>query len=146
MKSYIKIIVLAIFIGGLFAFIFYKDIRNDVSDITNSKDIVHIFQIGAYEDMNNAVIKKKEYTSSSLFYDNGLYRVIASVCYNDNTCNLLKNYFDRNNINYYLKKYTVNINFIQELINYEKIINNTTSNETIDKINNKINSIFISYL
>lgn len=145
MKHY-KIILGSILLGGLIAFFFYKDIKDDVIALTNSEDSIYLFQVGVYKNINNANNKLTEYTSNMFFYQNNYYRVISAICYSEDTCNVLKNYFDNKNIKYYLKKYNVNKDFIKSLENNERIINTTTNDEVITIINKKNNTLFINYL
>ena len=145
MKKY-KILLGAILIGCLIAFIFYKDIKKDVIAITNNQDTIYLFQVGVYENINNAYNKLNEYCTNNMFYQDNYYRVISAICYSQDTCNILKNFFNNMKINYYLKKYIVSDDLIKELIINEQIINKTTNKDVINNIINKNNTLFIEYL
>ena len=145
MKTYVKVLIGAVLIGGILAFIFYKDIKNDVMAISNNTDLVNVFQLGVYKNIKNANKKQNEYSESIVIKKDDYYRVIASVCYSNDTCDILKKYFDSLGIKYYLKKYKISNNFIKELKYYETVINNG-SISAIDGINKKINNLFITYL
>ena len=145
MKTYIRVIIGAVIIGGVLAFIFYKDIKKDVMAISNNMELVNVFQLGVYKIKDNADKKQSEYNESIIIKKDDYYRVIASICYSDDTCDNLKKYFDSIGIKYYIKKYKINSNFVKELKYYETVINNG-STSAIDGINKKINNLFISYL
>ena len=145
MKHY-KLIIGSILLGGLMAFFFYKDIKYDVIALTNNEDSIYLFQVGVYNNIDNANNKLNEYSANNMFYQNNYYRVISAICYSEETCNVLKNYFSNKNIKYYLKKYNVSKNLIKSLENNEKIINTTTNDEVITIINKKNNTLFINYL
>ena len=113
--------------------------------ISSNTDYVYVFQLGIYKNIDNANKKSNEYSESIIFSKDDYYRVIASVCYSNDTCDILKKYFDDKGIKYYLKKYKIDNSFIKELKYYETVINKV-SDSAIDGINKKINKLFISYL
>ena len=146
MKKYGKILIIAICIGGILAFIFYKDIKSDVLALTSNDDTVYLFQVGVYENINNANKKLEEYSGNIMIYYDNYYRVLSGICYSDDTCEVIKNYFDNISIKYYLKKFKVDNKMINEIKYYESIINNTNNTKVMDSIISKINTLFKDYL
>ena len=50
MKKYLKVIGVCIFIGGIIAYFFYKDINNEVRAVVKKEEIVILFQTGVFEN------------------------------------------------------------------------------------------------
>ena len=84
MNFYKKLIIGSCLVGIVLAFLFYKDIKKDVIAITNN-DIVNLFQVGVYENIENANKKLNEYVGNVMIKINDYYHVISGICYNENT-------------------------------------------------------------
>ena len=50
MKTYLKLAVGAVLVGGLFAYFFYRDIKSEVSALTNSHNELYLFQVGVFKN------------------------------------------------------------------------------------------------
>ena len=72
MKAYVKIFISAIFIGGIFAYFFYKDIKNDVIAITTKKNEISLFQVGVFKNLDNAKNFQSNFENSIIYEDNEL--------------------------------------------------------------------------
>lgn len=55
MKKYLKILLFSVSIGGLLAYLFYRDINKEVRAISKKEEVVTIFQTGVFKDYNNAL-------------------------------------------------------------------------------------------
>ena len=144
MKKYIKILFISTIIGGVLAFLFYKDINEEVIAISKKEEVVTLFQVGVFKDYNNALEFSNTFASSIIYNDNEYYRVIIAISYNEDTKNKLKVYYFNKNINYYLKEVRVSKSLINKIINYESIILKTEKDEVIDTINSSILKLFLS--
>ena len=77
MKSYLKIIIGAVLIGGLFAYLFYRDINDSVVALTNKEYEISLFQFGVFKDYDNAINYQNNFESTIIYEDNeGYFRVI----------------------------------------------------------------------
>ena len=119
MKKYLKILGVAVIIGGVIAYFFYYDINKEVRAISKKEEIVTLFQTGVFKDYN----KDSEY-----------YRVIIAVCYHKETKLKLETIFNSEEIEYYEKEMRVNKDFIDKISNYETIILKSEKNEVIDNV------------
>lgn len=145
MKKYLKILGVAVIIGGVIAYFFYYDINKEVRAISKKEEIVTLFQTGVFKDYNNATSFASTFPSSYVYKDNEYYRVIIAVCYHKETKLKLETIFNSGEIEYYEKEMRVNKDFIDKISNYETIILKSEKNEVIDNVNNSILSIFSSY-
>ena len=84
MKAYIKIIIGAILIGSMFAFLFYRDISSEVVALTTKEYTVNLFQVGVFKDYDNALNYQNKYSPAIIYEDNsGYYRVIIGLAYHE---------------------------------------------------------------
>ena len=80
MKSYLKIIIGAVLIGGLFAYLFYRDINDSVVALTNKEYEISLFQLGVFKDYDNAINYQNNFGSTIIYEDNeGYFRVIGGI-------------------------------------------------------------------
>lgn len=142
MKAYLKIVVGAIFLGGILAFLYYKDLKEEVIAVTGEAQKVSIFQVGVFKDESNANNYALKYPSAQIYEDEGLYRVIIAVTISN--IEKLKEYFKTAGIDYYLKEAIVDKNIVSELQKYDEILSKTDKKEVIDKINLSSTELFKS--
>ena len=64
MKKYLKILGVAVIIGGVIAYFFYYDINKEVRAISKKEEIVTLFQTGVFKDYNNATSFAATFPSS----------------------------------------------------------------------------------
>ena len=67
MKAYIKIIIGAILIGSMFAFLFYRDINSEVVALTTKEYTVNLFQVGVFKDYDNAINYQNNFGSTIIY-------------------------------------------------------------------------------
>lgn len=146
MKIYLKIIIGAILIGGVFAYLFYKDISSEVIAMTNKEYEITLFQAGVFKSYDNAKNYQNNFSSSIIYEDEGYYRVIIGIAYHEENKVKLESFFTSKNINYYEKNVKMNETFIDSLSNYELVMIETNKEEVINNINNSMLQLFLSYL
>lgn len=141
MKAYFKILIGAVITGGLLAFFFYKDIKNEVIAVTTNTDKVYVFQVGVFKSLDNANKYLAQYPCGGIYQDNDLYRVIVAVTKNNKE--KLESYFASLNIEYYIKEVMVKENILEKILNYDEVLNQSNNNEVIDNINKSSVELFI---
>lgn len=72
MKKYLKILLFSVSIGGLLAYLFYRDINKEVRAISKKEEVVTIFQTGVFKDYNNALDFSKTFASSIVYKDSNI--------------------------------------------------------------------------
>lgn len=138
MKGYIKVIIIAILIGGLIAFFFYKDIKNEVNALTSQDNTINLFQVGVYKIYDNALNCKNSYDNAIIYEDNGLYRVIIAGVNHVDAKVKLEAFFTNQNIKYYIKDIKVSSDIVNKINNYELVLIKTDSEDVIMNINKSI--------
>lgn len=147
MKAYIKIIIGAILIGSMFAFLFYRDINSEVVALTTKEYTVNLFQVGVFKDYDNALNYQNKYSPAIIYEDNsGYYRVIIGLAYHEENKVKLESFFTTLGINYYIKEIKMNEEFTEMLENYETILIKTDKKDVIDNLNFSMLKLFITYL
>ena len=146
MKTYLKIIVGAILIGSIFAYLFYKDISSEVVAISNSEYEITLFQVGVFKSLENAQNYQSNFATSIIYEDNEYYRVIIGISYHEENKVKLESYFTSKGINYYERTIKMNEKFINSLTNYELVMIETREDEVINNVNNSMLQLFLSYL
>ena len=146
MKTYLKIIIIAILIGGLIAFLFYRDIKNEVNALTNKDNTINLFQVGVYKIYDNALNCKNNYDNAILYEDNGLYRVIIAAASSNDAKIRLETFFTNQNIKYYIKEIKVNKDITNKIKNYEIVLMKTNNDDVINNINKSILDTLITVL
>jgi len=146
MKKYVKFLFIAVFVGIILAFLFYKDITKEVRALTKKEEIISLFQVGVFKNENNATNFANTFSSSIVFKDGDYYRVIIAAVYHEEAKKKLEAFFSLEEINYYLKEVRVNKSLIKDIENFEKIILKSDNKEVINNVNNSILSLFSTYI
>ena len=146
MKSYIKIVLGAIVIGGVCAYFFYKDIKKDVVALTTHENSINLFQVGVFKSVDNAKNYQNNFDYSIIYENSDYYRVIIGVSYHEENKIKLENYFNNKNIKYYIKEIKVNEGFIEKIANYETVMIKTSNDEVIKTINKNMLDLLNGYL
>ena len=140
MKKIIIIIFIAILCGGIFSYTIYK--KMDTKPITEYKT-VSAFQIGVYKKYENAK-KISDRNNGIIIEENDTYRVYTSILSDNESINKMKAYYDSIGLIYYIKEINVTNTFINNLKNYEILINKSNS-DTYTTINKDILKIYKEY-
>ena len=104
----------------------YKNINKEVSIAVSSDNVIAYFQVGVFKDETNANNYMQKYNSSIIIKDKEYYRVIIAIAKNESSIIKLKDYFDEQKIEYFLKKETLNDKkFLNKLQEYEELLNSS---------------------
>lgn len=143
MKTYLKLVGGAVLIGGILAYLFYHDINKEVIALENTENNLYLFQVGVFSNYDNALNFAPKYSSNIIYQADNFYRVLT--CATINNKDKMAKYYDENNVNYYIKKVTINDNFKKELINSDELLAKTNEKEAITKLCQNELDIFVSY-
>lgn len=145
MKSYLKVVIGAIIIGGVFAYFFYKDISSEVVALTNKNYEVSLFQVGVFKSQDNALNYQNNFEYSVIYEDDGYYRVLVGIAYHEENKVKLEAFFTNRGVDYYVKKVKMNENFVKSLENYETVMIKTEKEEVINNLNKAMLELFLTY-
>lgn len=146
MKKIILSSLVAIFIGGIFAFYMFFDIKKSVASVIREENAVYAFQVGAFSKKENAINCARNYESSYIYENNGKYNVFIAIYQNQKIIDYLSDFYKKNNIDYYLKKIHVNDKFLSTLKKYETMLGKSDDKNLYTKVNKEILAAFNSSL
>lgn len=146
MKNYIKVIIGAVLIGGIFAYFFYNDIKKEVVALTTQENTISLFQVGVFSQIDNAKHYQELYNPAIIYETDNYYRVIIGISYHEENKVKLESYFTNKGIEYIIKEIKVNEDFINELENYETVLIKTNKDDVIANINKSMLDMFLGYL
>ena len=135
MRKYFMVAIIAILVGGLFAYYMFSGVDKIVDDVINDNDEITVFQSGVFKDKSNALLEKNKYEQAIIVQDANLYRVYIGVSYDEEVTLAYENYFKKNNYNYYCKKIDVSDNYLSNLKKYEELIKRSFNEDTYININ-----------
>ena len=145
MKTYLKVVIGAIIIGGVFAYFFYKDISEEVIALTNKNYEVSLFQVGVFKNQDNALNYQDNFESSIIYENGDYYRVLVGIAYHEENKVKLESFLTNKGVDYYIKKVKMNEEFIKSLENYETVMLKTDKEEVINNINKAMLELFLEY-
>ena len=141
MKNFWKFMVGAIFIGAVLAFFFYKDIKKEVVALSSDDDFVYVFQVGVFNQKENAQEFVKNYQNGQIYQDNLYYRAFVGVTINNQE--KLKAYFTNLGYDYYLKKLRIKDSIYQKIKAYDNVLGKSTKSKTIEVLLKEMNALFL---
>lgn len=139
MKKKFLLVILSIGTGILFTFF----VLNKKNIYAKEEYLVYAFQVGAFEDYDNAKEFSLLLPSSTVIKENNLYKVYVAIYKDIDIVNKMIVYFENKGINIYLKSFEVNKDFYTNLENYEIIIASSEDIEVYNKINQSILNTYI---
>lgn len=139
MKKNLILVTLSIILGVAFTFF----VLNKENTYAKEEYLVYAFQVGAFENEENALEYIAHLPSSIIVNDDNLFKVYTAIYKDIDIINQMVVYFEDNNINIYLKNINVNSNFYTILSNFEELIKNSYDKNIYNKVNQ---SILNSYL
>lgn len=145
MKSYIKVVAGALLIGAVLAFVFYRSVEEEVQAFSSDAVTLYLFQVGVFKSYENATNFAGKFESKIVVVDNEYYRVFVGLTSQSNNKNKLMSYYDSKGINYYIKEYLIDKDFFAMLEEYEVVLENTSSSDAIDKLNQEMLDLFEEY-
>ncbi len=138
MKKNMLLIFISLIGGVLFTFLFL----NKENIYAKEEYVAYAFQVGAYENLENAENFCKTIDSSIIIKEDNLYKVYLTIYKDMDVVNKMVSFYENNHLNIYLKMLHINKNFYQELDNYEKLLVN--SQESVySKINQSILDLYL---
>ncbi len=112
----------ALLLGIGFGIFFFKDASQDIKEALGTEAMVYAFQVGVYTNKENAIVEAKKYESGKVILDEELYRVYIAMVKSEEARDKLKQYYDEQNIEYYVKKINVKGDFLNMLNKYEDLL------------------------
>lgn len=135
MKKTLFTVIAAILCGICMGLFFFKkfDVENVV--LASNTNSIYAVQVGVFKNILNAKECSKLY-NGIMINDKDLYRVYINFIKSEDILEIMKDYYDSKNINYYIKKIEVSNNFLEVLTDYEIVLRNQTSINYDITINN----------
>ncbi len=134
MKKGIIIILIAVMLGGGFAYYLFNNIV--VKEKDTDKTMVNAFQVGAFTSYDNAV-RVAERDNGIVVKDEDIFRVYVAILYDKEAVNKLGDYYNKIGLNYYLRPIYVSNSFIEEIKDNEELLK-VSSTETYVTINSDV--------
>ncbi len=119
MKKNLMIVFLAIVVGGIFSVVIFFRNKNEAYGLVSNNNIVNAFQIGVFNDYNNAVDLSRSYEGSIVVFDE-MYRVYIAIFNNEELVDEYRAFCADNGISFYVKKIKVDDMFLNVLTSYEE--------------------------
>jgi len=142
MKKILMISLLAICVGSSLAFFLTNKMEDAISEHNIEKNEVTAFQIGVYSILNNAKKTQSNYPNSLIYKDEDKYRVFIAIYKEPELIEYMESYYDKENVDIYLKKIKVNKNFSLELDKYEELLKKSKDKNTYISANKNILEAF----
>lgn len=124
-----KPILLAVLVGSISALFLFKEV--EVRTEPQEEGNVVAVQIGVFRDEASAN-KLKDLHGGQVFLDEGLYRVYYSILNRGDNIDFITDYLERQGVNYYLKKLTLDEKIVEQSTSYEKKMSNSNDKEKLD--------------
>lgn len=139
MKKNLILITLSILLGIAFTFF----VLNKQDTYAKEDYLVYAFQVGAFENIENAEEYSSGLPASIIHKEDKLYKVYVAIYKDIDIINKMVVYFENNDINVYLKNINVDKEFYKALSNYEELIKNSEDTNIYNKINQSILNNFL---
>jgi len=143
MKKIIIPILIALIIGSIFGFFIFKNIDTNIETVFFGTKELTIFQAGVFLNEENANKFASNFKSTLVYKDDDFFRVYLAILNDTKSIEIMKEHFNLENINYYIRTITIRENaFIKELQKYETLLLNSTQNSTYDMVNQRILELY----
>ena len=144
MKQNFKTFIIAVILGlGICYLVNTKFDKTILTKALESK--VSYFYLGSYNDLTKAESKKASFENSIIYNDKGIYKVVIGVYGNKDAKELMRSYFDSQNINFYEDTMRINNEFLKQSEAYELLIK-TSDYSYYENINNSLLNLFNEYI
>lgn len=132
-----------IILGSFFAIIvaYFLIDRDESVPVMNTNTSLKAFQLGAFKDETSAIDLANKY-EAKVINENDYYYVYYTVLKDEANINKMINYLDHKKIYYYIKDVDASDNYQNELIKYEELMKNTTSEIAFSELNKKLMEIY----
>ena len=139
MKKILITILLSALVGCTFGYLLFKSIDDSIGSFFYETKELTFFQAGVFTDEENATDYANSFKSSTVVKEGDFYRVYLAILSSPESIRVMKEYFEKNNIEYHLRKLDVRENlFTGELLKYENILMSSKMDSTLDAINQMI--------
>ena len=138
MKKYLFVIILAFLTGSILAWY----VLNNSSAFAKEKYEVYLFQVGVFNNMENAKKKESEFASSKIILIGDYYHVYSNIFTSTELKEKMEEYYLSSDKTFFVKKIEVDSNLYNELKKYEKLINVDSDYKTIGKVSLQMMSIY----
>lgn len=135
MKKKLILIVFALFLGGIMAFITYQKFKGFDGEILGD---VTLYQLGVYESYENALAKKESFTGSLVVNKDNMYQVIGAIVKSEACAKKIEELLSEENITYYKKKIMLNEEDTKMVENYELLMEKADNADTLELINQEL--------
>lgn len=142
MKKYFIVVILALITGSLMAFFTF----NSKNVNAYSKKEAYLFQVGVYKNENNALFCAQNFDSFIIIKENKFYHVYTHIFVDYNLVNKVKEYYEQNEINFYVKRLEIDDNLYEQLYEYQELLINTSDLEVINKFSQNLLNIYKNYM
>ena len=120
------VVFFSILIATIIGTSFTKGNPEKTTEVASIYGNLYAFQIGVFQDKESAENIRKEYEGIIVEKD-GLNYVYIGILSNTSNIERYINILDKTNIYYYVKLIPTNLEFQNELYNYEELMKNCTS-------------------
>lgn len=117
------------------AFITYQKFSQSNEKLTS---LVTIYQVGIYNQYNNALDKSKQLSGAIIMERNNQYQVIAGVSKSKDASKKIETLLNNQNVDYYKKEQLVTSELISVIDDYELMITKTNKEDTLNLLNQKL--------
>ena len=124
-----KKIIIPIILSLCFFLLIYKNYKNKKVEYKE----IYILQVGAYKSYDNVINKTKYLDNYIIYKENDLYKIFLGVSLNNNTYNKLENFYNEDSTFKKVIKIS-NEEYINNLKNYDTLINETNDKELLNTI------------
>jgi len=143
MKKIMIPILIALIIGSTFGFFLFKNIDENIEAAFFGTKELTIFQAGVFLNEDNANNFASNFKNALVYKDDDFFRVYLAVLNDSSSIKIMEEFFEQNNINYYLRTITIRENnFTKELQKYETLLLNATQDSTYDMVNERILKLY----
>lgn len=137
--SLILAVLLAVGIGSLFMKSTSTD--QEMDTMVNSSTNLKAFQVGAFTNKESAM-ELATSLDAKIIHDESYYYVYYGILSKSENIEKMIKYLNDNNIYYYVKNIDASLAFKDELLKYEELMKETTSDIAFIELNKRILDIY----
>lgn len=136
MKKYLLTIIVSLLVGFLLSFYMLKEYeKTDIFPVFNESETAYLIQQGVYSSMKSMQENTAHLTDYIYSVIDDMYYVYIGISLDSSNVNKLQEYYKNKDINTIIKTTTLtDQEFIETLRQYDKVLNNTSDEETIKEI------------
>ena len=128
-------VIISVFIGSLFMRI--SSDEDSLSSLVNYENNIKAFQVAAYTSFNAALDEAKN-KNGIVIKDEDYYCVYIAILRDSSNINRMIKHLNDNQTYYYVKNIDLSSEIQEELVKYEELMKNTTSDVAFLKLNDQI--------